>query len=124
MSTGASAYFDIIAPQYASESNKSQYISLARARTSTCWYGDNAEYAIALRAAHMMMLDKRAQDNGGGGEISSKREGDLAISYHKGQSSGNSDLSLTPYGRQLMGMRRERGTLIGVTGGRDDGCPD
>lgn len=124
MAQTASAIFDIIASQYATDPNKTDYITWARDMTSTCWYGDNTERAIALRAAHMLTLDKRAQDNGGGGEIASKREGDLAISYHKGNTDDNSDLALTPYGRQLAGLRKASGAFIGVTGGRDDGCHD
>lgn len=121
MSQTAPAIFDMIASQYASDPNKNNYIIIARSRTNAGWYVDNAEYAIALRAAHMITLDKRAQDNGGGGEIASKREGDLSIAYHKGNTDDNSDLALTPYGRQLAGLRKESGAFIGVTGGLDDG---
>lgn len=122
MSQGASAIFDIIAPQLASDPAKTDYISWARDRTNICYYGTQAERAVALRAAHMMTLDKLVQSSGGSGEIASKREGDLSISYHKSSNGQGSDLSSTGYGRQLIGLMEGSGAFIGVTGGNDNGC--
>ena len=123
MALGASAILDIIAPQYATDPNKSTFISLATGRTSSCFYGDNYTLAIALRAAHMLAMRDRGESGSGGGELASKREGDLAVSFHKGtESDGDGDLALTSYGRQLQGLTQGSGAFIGVTGGNDDGC--
>ena len=123
MALGASAILDIVAPQFATDPNKSDFITLATGRTNINFYGDNANLAIALRAAHMMTLRDLGEAGGtGGGELASKREGDLALSFHKGsQSDSDGDLALTSYGRQLQGLTRGSGAFIGVTGGNDSG---
>jgi hypothetical protein len=124
----ASAIFDTIAPQYASDSNKASFIVLARDRTSLEFFGDNYEQAVALRAAHMMTLTNSRSSGGTGssesGSVASKREGDLAISFAQGAGEigiKSSDLSQTHYGVQLMGLIKGSGAFIGVTGGRDNG---
>ncbi len=83
----ATAILDIIAPQFASDDDKTSFIGYARGRTSLSYYGTNLEMAVALRAAHMMTLRDIAVAGGGGGEVASKREGDLAIFYYKSQAS-------------------------------------
>lgn len=129
MST-ASSIFDKIAPQYITDPDKADFIALSRGQISTCFYGTNTELAVALRAAHMMVtrdIEKAKYDSGGaGGEIASKREGDLSVSYHKAES-GNSSvkdlyLLLSSYGKQLAELRAGSGAFIGVTGGLDNGC--
>jgi len=119
----ASQILDLIAPQYMADPNKASFIILARGQTSLCFYGTNYERAVALRTAHMLALRDAAQSGAGGGEVASKREGDLAIAYHKSTiGDGDSDLVLTIYGKQLMGLTAGSGPVIGVTGGNDDGC--
>ncbi len=127
MSKTASAWLGIIAPQFDSDPDRNDFLQLARDRTSTCFYGDNTELAVAYRAAHELVMRDRGISTvigGSSGEIASKREGDLAISFHKGNvsSKGDADLSLTSYGVQLIGLRAGSGAFIGVTGGLDDGC--
>lgn len=123
MALGASAILDVVAPQYATDPSKSDFLSLATGRTNTCFYGDNANLAIALRAAHMMAMRDRGKAGAGGGELASKREGDLATSFHKSsESDGTGDLGLTSYGRQLQGLTQGSSPFIGVTGGNDNGC--
>lgn len=120
MPQSATAIFDIIAPQYASDSDKPDFISLARDRTREAWYTTNYEYAVALRAAHMMTLTK-TRAAGESGSVTSKREGDLAIGYGSVGNGKGGELNLTHYGRQLEGLRKASGVFIGVTGGLDDG---
>jgi hypothetical protein len=122
MAGDASAIFDIIAPRYASDPDKADFISLARDRTRENWYSANYEMAVALRAAHMIAFRDLAEATGGtGGEIASKREGDLGVSFHRGSGGGASELARTSYGQQLLGLRKASGAFIGVTGGLDDG---
>lgn len=120
MPQSASAIFDIIAPQYASDPDKADFISLARDRTNAGWYLANYEYAVALRAAHMITLTRTRAD-GESGSVTSKREGDLGIGYGSVGGGKGGELNLTHYGRQLEGLRKASGAFIGVTGGLDDG---
>lgn len=115
----ALAILDVIAPQYKTDPDKDDFISFARGRVSTCVYKLNTEMAVALRAAHMMVIRDRGS-SGDGGEIASKREGDLSIAYHKGES--DSDLHLTSFGKQLIGLTKGNVAFVGVTGGNDNGC--
>lgn len=119
MASSASAILDLIAPQFSADANKSDFISLANDRTNICYYGTNANQAIALRAAHMMTLRDRNDGNDAGAR-SSKKEGDLAVGFSVG--GGKGDLDQTHYGKQLKGLRKASGAAIGVTGGRDNGC--
>jgi hypothetical protein len=109
-----STTFDAIAPQYASDSAKETYLSIAEGRTSSCFFGDNYCLAVALRAAHMMVL--RDRRSGSPGAASSKREGGLAISYSQAQG-GDPDLGQTHYGRQLEGLIKGQIPAVGLTGG-------
>lgn len=110
--------FDLIAPQFKDSPDKLGFISLAQSRTNACFYGNGADQAIALRAAHMMTLASRT--SGDAGAILSKREGDLSVTYAVMAGTGE-DLDSTHYGRQLKGLRKGSGAFIGVTGGLD-GC--
>lgn len=122
----ASEIFDRIAPGYAADPDKDFYLELADGRTSACAYGGNRNLAVALRAAHMIELAKGSDyaGSGGGGPVTSKKEGKLAISYGGGssESDSNSDLPLTKYGRQLAGLARGNIAALGVCGGSGFGC--
>jgi len=124
MSSSVSLILDKIAPQFASDSDKTFFISLAQDQTSLVYYGANTSYAIALRTAHLMVLrDRSVAGASGGGELASKREGDLAVSFHKSATAGSipTDLDLTSYGKQLLGLTAGSGVAVAVTGGNDDG---
>lgn len=117
----ASQVFDIKVPQYSSDANKASYIELARQQTNSCWFGTNYEYAVGLRAAHMIILDKDVYTSGvsSTGGVQSKKEGDLSISFHKESSSvkpnGNDNyLNKTNPGRELLALMRTRGISMGV----------
>jgi hypothetical protein len=126
MALSITATFDLIAPDLASDPNKAGFISLATTRTKSCFYGGNYTLAVAYLAAHMLTLSKKSGSGTGEmatGEIASKREGDLAISYHKSTAAiGQEALSLTPYGLSLLELRKSSGAFLGVTGGNDSGC--
>ena len=122
MALTASQIFDAIAPDYASDPRKTTFLTLARTRTNTCIFGDNTEEAVALRAAHMITLASRGS-GGEAGSVSSKREGDLAISYGRnGSTNAVDDLHQTNYGVQLKNLIKGSGGYYGVTGGLDNGC--
>ena len=119
MAQSASAILDMIAPQFASDPNKAEFITLATNRTNENYYGTtNFSLAVAYLAAHMMTL---ADTNREAGSVTSKREGDLSISFAAVQDKSGGALSLTKYGRQLQQLRKESGAAIGALGGYDVG---
>ncbi len=107
------AVLDAIAPQFASDPQTSDFIALAELRTSQEKFGDKYNLAVALRAAHMMTL--RDRKTGEGGSISSKKEGDLGISYATGNGESE-DLAQTHYGRQLQRLMKGTITSAGLIG--------
>lgn len=120
MSATAEQLFDALAPAYSADPLKSVYIEIATSRTNACAFGTQANLAIALRAAHMLVLSKRS--TGEAGQVASKSEGDLSLSYFSAGDPTGDDLSLTHYGKQLMGLLKGNIPAVGVTGGLDDGC--
>lgn len=122
----ATSILNIIAPQFSSDPDKATYISWAQDRTSSDFYGTKYDMAVALRAAHMMTLRDRAGSSGigGSGQVASKREGDLAVSFHKSGSGVNadSDLYLTIYGVQLMDLMKGREPIAYVSGMEENEC--
>lgn len=93
-----------VAPEFVGAANLDGVIEVAEARTSQSAFGDNRSLAVALLAAHTLALQARGS-TGGGGPITSVKEGDLAISY--GPSMAGSVLASTSYGEQLATLRRE-----------------
>jgi hypothetical protein len=86
-----------IAPEHASNASIDIFITIAEGLTSACVFGDNYNFAVALRAAHLMTLAGR---NGDSGQISSKSEGGQSISYSS-STVGIDNLNQTSYGKQL-----------------------
>lgn len=124
MSMTASQRLSLLAPQFAGHSEKDSFLAMADelvAPASACGLSaDRRSQAVALQAAHLMTLAYDPSYAGGasGGAVTSKREGDLALSYGTAQSaSDDSDLSQTTYGRQLLELTRRSFVFIGVTGG-------
>lgn len=118
----ADSRLSVIAPQFDTVTNRSEYLVMAEEQTNRCWYGTNADTAVALMAAHMMALNtSNLRMNGETGAISSKKEGDLAIGFVAGAGQGIGDLDQTHYGKQLQRLTKGGGFFVGVTGGNDRG---
>lgn len=124
MSLTAAQRLSLLAPQFASHAEKDSFLAMADelvAPASSCGLSaDRREQAVALQAAHLMTLSYDPSYAGGatGGAVTSKREGDLSLSYGSAQSaSDDSDLSQTTYGRQLLELTRRSFVFIGVSGG-------
>ena len=113
---------DALAPAFSQDPTRPVFIELATARVAPGFYRNKTNHAIALMAAHMMALDSAAAAESGrgyeAGNITSKSEGDLSLSF--GSTSANttdaSDLGQTKYGVQLIGLRKGCGPFLGVTG--------
>ena len=88
MALSAEQIFNAIAPGYAADPDKATHLELAECRTSTCAFGKNYNYAVALRAAHTIEMAKGTDHSGSGGAgpVTSKKEGQLSISYGGGSS--------------------------------------
>lgn len=118
MSLTASQILAAIASQFDSDPNRSTHLTLATQRTNSQCFGDNYQYAIALRAAHTLTMSKQASVVGGSaGGITSKKEGDLSVSYGGQTSTGVSgDLGQTSYGVELQGLINGNIPGIQITG--------
>lgn len=123
MAMSSSTIFDAICPQYAANPAKATFIAMAEERTSPTSYGDKRSYAVAYRAAHDMTLALAVEFAGGTtGEVASKKEGDLQISYFKASAAGSSvsaadaELGMTTYGKRLLALTKGNICSFGVTG--------
>jgi hypothetical protein len=125
MSLSVTQIIDTIASQYTGDSRLTNMITIATQRTSEEAFGENYNYAIALRTAHMLTL---ADMNSGGvssglggavGAITQKSEGNTSISFGSNSSlTGTSgkkagDLALTRYGLELLGLIA--GNIVGIS---------
>lgn len=102
---------------------RSIHLQMAEERTSPDSFGAKRPFAVAFRAAHelTMLLDPAVSSTGG--NIMSKKEGQLSVSYGNWQQSSGamaeSDLSMTSFGRRLMGLIKGNILSVGVTGSQD-----
>lgn len=108
----------VICPSLYANANRDVWISIAAEETSVDYYGVFYNKAVALRAAHLFTVNSVNTDTEGG-QVTSKREGDLAVSYATRNDVGSSDLSLTKYGVQLLALRRSANLPI-MSLGTDD----
>ena len=102
MGLTASQIIQVKCPELYADANLSVYIEMATQLSDSCFFGTNYQLAIALRACHDYTLDQR--DAGQAGQISSVKEGDLAIAYAISKAEGSEDLSQTSYGKKLIAL--------------------
>lgn len=129
MSLTISQIFDIKAPQFATDAQKNDYIELAELHYDQNCYNEKYNLVVALRAAHDMTIRdlQGGAGSGSSGDVTSKREGDQAISFSSTISNmdSNSDtyLGLTRYGLEILSIKR--GTIIGMgVSGKDETLND
>lgn len=104
-------------PNLFASSFLSNYIEIATERSDSCFYGGNYNLAIALMAMHMYALDSRPGNSGDAGQISSKSEGGLSISYSVSLNmSSDAYLSQTSYGLELQQLIKTSGPGATVLG--------
>ena len=112
-----------IASQFDSLTSRDEFIALAETQVNRCWFTGKEDYAVALMTAHLIsVFTAPYRKDGTGGAITSKREGDLAISFAQA-SGGDTDLNQTSYGLQFQRIMKSGGFFVGVTGGNDYVCP-
>lgn len=126
-------YLQAVAPTVAADASVSVYIQMAEERTNKEFYGHKTNQAIALLAAHIAFLftevpnshgaGSGSTEGGSTGSITSKREGELAVSYGSGAVSAASirvsdaDLAQTRWGLMLLALRKGCKPFMGVLNG-------
>jgi len=91
-----------------------QFIEWAKNSVDESVWGDNADYATALLAAHMLTV---ANKRGIGGETKRKKLGDTEIEFATMGAAGNQqphELTVTSYGKEFLRVRRtlQMGPLV------------
>lgn len=107
-------------PGLKDDADKDVYIELAKTQTSSCFYGSRYNEAVALRAAHNLVLSKpnEYRENMSGG-IASLKQRNLHVQYGQTNSNTEADksgLSQTTYGTQLLSLMRMSNTTMGAVG--------
>lgn len=88
----------------------------AELRVGRQYFGKAYVYALSLMVMHKSTLLDMAKE-GVAGPVTSKREGDLSVSYSAGGSSGdNNDLSNTVFGQEYLELLEQYSPRPGVTG--------
>lgn len=130
-------YLQAVAPTVAEDQSVNVYIQMAEERTNRAFYGPKANQAVALLTAHLAFLftatpnshgaGSGSLEGGSTGAITSKREGDLSVSYGSGvvssaaASVSDAELAQTRFGLMLLALRKGCKPFMGVvTGGT--GC--
>ena len=115
----ASSVLSVIAPQYDAIANRNEFLSLAALQVNATWFGAKYDLAVAYMAAHLISLNPSTGEGTGtaSGFITSKREGDLSVTYAKPSSGGASEtLTQTSWGQQFIQLRDSSNFILGVTG--------
>lgn len=103
-------YIEVICPLLAADAGIDVYIAMASGMTSSAFFGDQWELAIALLASHYWFLaDKR---KGQAGVETFKMEGRLSVSTG-GVGVLRDSLDLSNYGMQYKTIRQSR--MAGVS---------
>ena len=125
-------YIQAVAPALLQDPSLDVFIEMAKERTDRAFYGVKYNHAVALMAAHIAFLlgagtlgaGSGNAEGGSTGSITSKREGDLSVSYGAGAVSasagnlGDAELSQTRWGLMLISLRTGCKPFFGVCGGR------
>lgn len=90
------------------------WIKGAQFRASRSYFGKSYVYALSLLVAHKAAMEARGAD-GTAGAVTSKKEGDLSVSYASGSSEGG-DLSATSYGQEFLELSKTYSARPGITG--------
>lgn len=96
---------ELVAPEFSSQAEdlRKKYLQLAKSEVPKKMQGTARTRAVATLAAHIMTLALKRQN--GIGEIASRREGDVSVTYtntpasNSGNRTSTTDLSSTNYGR-------------------------
>lgn len=127
-------YIQAVAPALMQDPSLDVYVEMAKERTDRGFYGVKYNHAVALMAAHIAFLlgagtlgaGSGNAEGGSTGSLSSKREGELSVSYSSPAATlamkgvVESDLAQTRWGLMLLSLRKGCKPFFGVCGSR--GC--
>jgi len=119
-----SSLLSTIAPQFDSVTGRADFIALAELQVNRCLLGEKADIGTAYFAAHLIQISQDSATSGGSsGEITSKKEGDLSVSYGNFAPKDGSGLSATSWGRQYDMIIKTTVPGLDLTcSGFPDGC--
>lgn len=103
-------------PAFSTNSRVSVWLEMACFRVGRAYFGDAFCYALALMAQHIAACETRSADGSDAGRITSKREGDLSVSFGGNGSSDSGDLQATSYGEQYAALVKQYSPAPGITG--------
>ncbi len=110
MST-AEEYIAIICPTLTTISGYASYVALAETMTSTTFFGDKYEFAVALRACHLYTVNTKR--SGESGYVTQKTEGRLSRSFG-GLGLMKTELMGSTYGMQLLDLIKSTNAGVAV----------
>jgi len=97
----------VIAPDLAADPQLSGAIAIADGQIGPLIGGSQRDTLVAYLAAHILTLAKRSASTGAAsGEITSLREGGLAMTFSTGGSSGSTTLATTAFGAEFARLSR------------------
>lgn len=108
MASSVADILNAIAPLFNSDPNASTFLELAYSQTSACYYGASYNLAVAYRAAHLWAMSKRSSSEAGA--LVGKRMGPVSVQFQTSAGGDDSDLALTTFGKQLMGLMKSQAT--------------
>jgi hypothetical protein len=122
MSATIDKYIEVKCNALFTDANKQTWVDAAMLSIDQDCYGDKYNLAVALRACHDFTMSTLQQGagSGGSGNLTSKREGDQAITFAN-NTNMDDDLYLqgTSYGRELLSI--QKGTIGRIS---NTGCAD
>ncbi len=109
-------YINVLCPQLLTVSGYTAFIDIAKETLSPEYFGEKYNYAVALKAAHLYILNTKR--NGDSGVITGKTEGRLSVSYSHAIKGNYSELEMTSYGKELLQLIYNMGQC-GIIGSTD-----
>ena len=106
---------ETICPDLFQSPSFSVYLAMAKELTSSAFFGNVYNHAVAYRAAHLFAMTGSSDDStsnikklGGGAANASMSEGGLSVSFAQPGASGDDLLGSTEYGRMLQALIKSR----------------
>ena len=101
--------------EFAASPRLGAWVKAAMFRVGRCYFGKAYVYALSLVVSHKAAMEARGSD-GQAGQVTSKREGDLSVSYGNA-GNGGGDLAATSYGQAFLSLLEQYSRRPGITGG-------
>lgn len=92
------------------------WIEGAELRVGRCYFGKAYVYALSLMVMHKAVMEGYAKE-GVVGPVTSKREGDLSVSFGSGNGNADGDLGSSVYGQEYHNLLQQYSPRPGLTGG-------